>query len=58
MDWSWTPWEQLVAAVTATPFVFSPWAVAQVRELPAHPLLTGPSLDGCSIRPPERRRRS
>ncbi len=38
MDWSWTPWEQLVAAVRATPFVFSPWAVAQVRELPGHPL--------------------
>jgi isopentenyl-diphosphate delta-isomerase len=38
MDWSWTPWEQLVAAVSATPFVFSPWAVAQVRELQAHAL--------------------
>jgi len=38
MDWSWTSWEQLVAAVRATPFVFSPWAVAQVRELPRHPL--------------------
>jgi isopentenyl-diphosphate delta-isomerase type 1 len=38
MDWAWTPWEQLVAAVTATPFVFSPWAVAQVRETPGHPL--------------------
>jgi isopentenyl-diphosphate delta-isomerase type 1 len=38
MDWSWTPWEQLVAAVAVTPFVFSPWAVAQVRELRAHPL--------------------
>ena len=38
MDWSWTPWEQLVAAVRATPFVFSPWAVAQVREIPRHPL--------------------
>lgn len=38
MDWAWTPWEQLVAAISATPFVFSPWAVAQVRELPGHPL--------------------
>ena len=37
MDWAWTPWEQLVAAVSATPFVFSPWAVAQVREHPGHP---------------------
>jgi isopentenyl-diphosphate delta-isomerase type 1 len=39
MDWAWTPWEQLVAAVSATPFVFSPWAVAQVRELPGDPAL-------------------
>ena len=38
MDWAWTPWEQLVAAVRATPFVFSPWAVAQVREVSGHPL--------------------
>lgn len=38
MDWAWTPWDQLVAAVAATPFVFSPWAVAQVREIRAHPL--------------------
>jgi isopentenyl-diphosphate Delta-isomerase len=38
MDWAWTPWAQLVAAVSATPFVFSPWAVAQVREIPGHPL--------------------
>lgn len=36
MDWAWTPWEQLVAAISATPFVFSPWAVAQVRELQEH----------------------
>jgi isopentenyl-diphosphate Delta-isomerase len=38
MDWAWTPWEQLVAAVSATPFVFSPWAVSQVREVKGHPL--------------------
>jgi isopentenyl-diphosphate delta-isomerase len=38
MDWAWTPWEHLVAAISATPFVFSPWAVAQVRELSGHPL--------------------
>lgn len=36
MDWAWAPWEQLVTAVSATPFVFSPWAVAQVRELGEH----------------------
>jgi len=38
MDWAWTPWEHLVAAISATPFVFSPWAVAQVRELREQPL--------------------
>ena len=37
MDWAWTPWEQLVAAVAATSFAFSPWAVAQVREMRVHP---------------------
>jgi len=36
MDWAWTPWEQLVAAVSAAPFVFSPWAVSQVREVKGH----------------------
>lgn len=39
MDWAWTPWEHLVTAVSTTPFAFSPWAVAQVRELGGrHPL--------------------
>ncbi len=37
MDWAWTEWEQLVTAVAATPFAFSPWAVEQIRQLPASP---------------------
>ncbi len=33
MDHAWVPWADLVVAVSATPFVFSPWAVEQIREL-------------------------
>ena len=39
MDWVWVRWDDLVAAVLATPFAFSPWAVEQVRLLPASPCL-------------------
>ena len=58
MDWRWTPWEQLVAAITATPFVFSPWAVAEVRELPGRPSPDRPARterrlpDAYGARPP------
>ena len=37
MDWAWTSWDELVTAAAATPFAFSPWAVLQVRQLPATP---------------------
>ncbi|GAA2111798.1 isopentenyl-diphosphate Delta-isomerase [Microlunatus panaciterrae] len=33
MDWSWVPWRDAVAAMSATPFAFSPWAVRQVSQL-------------------------
>jgi isopentenyl-diphosphate delta-isomerase len=34
MDWAWARWVDVRAAVPATPFAFSPWAVDQVRQLP------------------------
>ena len=37
MDWVWMRWTDLVTAVTATPFAFSPWAVEQVQQLPSSP---------------------
>ena len=33
MDWRWGAWTDVVHAVSATPFVFSPWSVLQVRRL-------------------------
>jgi isopentenyl-diphosphate delta-isomerase type 1 len=33
MDWRWGRWQDVVSAVTATPFVFSPWSVLQVGRL-------------------------
>ncbi|HET9871364.1 MAG TPA: isopentenyl-diphosphate Delta-isomerase [Propionibacteriaceae bacterium] len=33
MDWEWVGWRELEAAMGATPFVFSPWAVGQVAQL-------------------------
>lgn len=42
VDWVWTPWTDLVTALPAAPFAFSPWAVEQVRSMPAAvPLATG-----------------
>lgn len=35
MDWRWGSWTDVVDAVGATPFVFSPWAVLQVGRLAA-----------------------
>ncbi len=35
MDWRWGSWTDVVDAVSATPFVFSPWSVLQVRRLAA-----------------------
>ena len=37
MDWVWVEWADLVTAILATPFAFSPWAVDQVRLLPNSP---------------------
>jgi isopentenyl-diphosphate delta-isomerase len=37
MDWAWVDWRDVVTAMAATPFAFSPWAVCQVRQL------TGPA---------------
>lgn len=34
-EWAWVPWDALVAAVSATPHVYSPWAALQVCQLPA-----------------------
>jgi isopentenyl-diphosphate Delta-isomerase len=33
MDWKWGAWDDVVNAVGATPFVFSPWSVLQVERL-------------------------
>jgi isopentenyl-diphosphate delta-isomerase type 1 len=33
MDWRWGAWPDVVHAVGATPFVFSPWSVLQVTGL-------------------------
>jgi isopentenyl-diphosphate delta-isomerase type 1 len=35
MDWRWGAWTDVVDAVSATPFVFSPWSVLQVGRLAA-----------------------
>lgn len=37
-EWAWVPWENLSAAITATPHVYSPWAALQVPLIAtAHP---------------------
>ena len=37
-EWAWVPWENLSAAITATPHVYSPWAALQVPQIAsAHP---------------------
>lgn len=33
MDWKWGQWQDIVGAVAATPYVFSPWSVLQVTQL-------------------------
>lgn len=33
MDWKWGQWRDIVTAVAAAPYLFSPWAVLQVAEL-------------------------
>lgn len=35
MDWKWGAWDDVVRAVGATPFIFSPWSVLQVDRLAA-----------------------
>lgn len=43
MEIAWTDWAGLRTAVAAAPFAFSPWAVAQVREMaPADPTRAPP----------------
>jgi isopentenyl-diphosphate Delta-isomerase len=37
MAWVWVQWADLVTAVSATPFAFSPWSVEQIRSLPSSP---------------------
>ncbi len=37
MDWVWVQWVDLVTAISATPFAYSPWAVEQVSLLPTSP---------------------
>ena len=37
MEWVWVRWADLVTSISATPFVFSPWAVEQVAQLPGPP---------------------
>ena len=37
MDWVWAEWDDVVTAVAATPFAFSPWAVKQIQQLPTSP---------------------
>jgi isopentenyl-diphosphate delta-isomerase len=37
MDWKWGAWQDVVRAVGATPFVFSPWSVLQVGRLATLP---------------------
>ncbi len=49
-EWAWVPWENLRAAVAATPHVYSPWSALQVPQIEAqHPGLPGvpsaPSVD-------------
>ncbi len=34
-DVAWTPWGDLVAVATTTPWLLSPWSVLQVRQLQA-----------------------
>ncbi len=33
IEWAWTDWDDVVTAMTATAFAFSPWAVPQVRQM-------------------------
>ncbi len=35
VEWAWVPWDRLVAAVAATPGVYSPWSVLQVPLIEA-----------------------
>lgn len=34
MDWKWVPWLSVRMAVDGAPFVFSPWSVQQIGQLP------------------------
>jgi isopentenyl-diphosphate delta-isomerase len=35
VDWRWVEWPAFRDAVTATPWLLSPWSVLQVAQLPA-----------------------
>jgi isopentenyl-diphosphate Delta-isomerase len=34
-EWRWVPWEAFRAVAATAPWALSPWAVEQVRRLPA-----------------------
>ena len=42
-EWAWLPWEKFVAAITATPHVYSPWAALQVPLLVSKQPAASPS---------------
>ena len=45
-EWTWVPWDNLTAAMAATPHVYSPWSALQVPQIrAAHPQLAGPAGD-------------
>jgi isopentenyl-diphosphate delta-isomerase len=39
MDYTWAAWGDVRAAMAATPFAFSPWAVGQVQQMDVRPNL-------------------
>lgn len=43
LDYTWVQWTDLVAATTAAPFAFSPWAVLQVCRLGDQPQSSRPT---------------
>lgn len=44
MEIAWVNWEDLVAAVAATPQVYSPWSVLQIAQLADMPLPPAPAV--------------
>ncbi len=49
-EWAWVPWENLTAAISATPHVYSPWSALQVpRIVAAHPDLACPTASATDL---------